>query len=282
MSDTDSGSTPTALAVVDEEEARQIALREERQQIVVALRAADDRMRVAEAMFHGGMIKGCVNALQAFALLVMGSRLGLSELETVNSIDMIEGRPRIRAKTQMALAKRAGVRFRWLETTDKIARLSIQPPGEEAQTFTWTIEQATRAGLTGKGVWKGYAPAMLRARCLTDAIGAVCPEVLGGSPIYTREEVPDRDYVPDINNDGIPAPSVIDIPDKVDGGEAATAAAPDRAWDADRLKIHAWLDSRGDDPADFFTFVRSHGVDMPTCGPQIRRQMKAAWEKYRG
>jgi hypothetical protein len=56
------------------------------------------------------------------------------------------------------------------------------------------MEQAKRAGLATKDVWKQYPRAMLRARVVSEGIRTIFPGVLGG--LYTPEEVQDFDTKP--------------------------------------------------------------------------------------
>jgi hypothetical protein len=69
------------------------------------------------------------------------------------------------------------------------------------------IEQAKKAGLTGKDNWKNYPRAMLRARCIAEGVRAVYPAAIGG--MLVAEEAQD-----------MPAPA------KHMGAAVETAAAP--------------------------------------------------------
>jgi hypothetical protein len=78
-------------------------------------------------------------------------------------------------------------------SNDTECRAVFTSPYSEIEV-SWTIADATRAGLVGKNTWRGYPRSMLRARCISEGIRAVNPGCVCG--IYTPEEVADFDAVP--------------------------------------------------------------------------------------
>jgi hypothetical protein len=90
------------------------------------------------------------------------------------------------AEAMLALILEAGIVIEWLESTDKVARLRMRRGGVD-HVEVFTIEDARRAGLAGGNVWKSYPKAMLRARCISSAARAFCPDVTRGC--YTKGEI---------------------------------------------------------------------------------------------
>jgi hypothetical protein len=139
----------------------------------------------------GLMPRGVQRPEAAFAIIAAGRELGLTAMQSLRSIHIIEGKPTLSADLVAALCKsRQDVcqYFRLVETTDKVARYETQRKGEPAPTamsFTW--EDAQRAGVTGKDNWKKYPAAMLRARCITALARAVYPDLAMG--VYDPDEV---------------------------------------------------------------------------------------------
>lgn len=115
------------------------------------------------------------------AVILTGVELGLGPMQAMREIHVIKGKPSISANLMLALARRSGVKTRWIKTDATIATIGVTVPGMAEQQMSFTSEQAKAAGLWGQGNWKTYPDAMLRARCISSAIRAYCPEVLGGS-----------------------------------------------------------------------------------------------------
>lgn len=126
------------------------------------------------------------------AAILTGAELGIGPMQSLRSIHVIEGRPMLSADLMLALAIRGGVKPQWLETTASVARLKLVRAGFEPHEHTFTIAEAKAAGLVGKQNWQRYAPAMLRARCLSAGLRAFCPDVLGAG-VYVEGELEDDD-----------------------------------------------------------------------------------------
>jgi hypothetical protein len=127
------------------------------------------------------------------AAILTGQELGIGPMQSLRSIYVIDGRPMLAADLMLSLAIRAGVKHTWLEQTDRVARLRLQRAGFDPHEHVYTLEEAQRAGLARRQNWQRYAPAMLRARCLSAALRAYCPDVLGAGVYVEGEIVPDDD-----------------------------------------------------------------------------------------
>ncbi len=139
----------------------------------------------------GLMPRGIQRPEAAFAIIAAGRELGLTAMQSLRSIHIIEGKPTLSADLVAALCKSRPdvcLYFRLVESTDKVARYETHRRNEPVPTpmsFTW--EDATRAGVTGKDNWKKYPAAMLRARCITALARAVYPDLAMG--VYDPDEV---------------------------------------------------------------------------------------------
>ena len=120
------------------------------------------------------------DAPSALAIILAGQEMGLPPMLSLRSIHLVEGRPVIAAEMQLAIARRAGIRHRWIATTATAATIELSRAGEDSLSLSWTIEMAQAAGLATRGPWKAHPAAMLRARAITTAIRAYCPDVLSG------------------------------------------------------------------------------------------------------
>lgn len=123
------------------------------------------------------------------AAILMGVELGMGAMESIRAIHVIKGKPSLSAETMLARARLAGYETYWTHTDARSATLEITDrKGRKLLPMTFTIADATAAGLAGSENWKKHTAAMLRARCTSAAMRAHCPEVLG-SGIYTPEEL---------------------------------------------------------------------------------------------
>lgn len=125
------------------------------------------------------------------AAILTGAELGLGPMQSLRSIHVVDGKPMLSADLMLALAIRGGVRPQWLESTATIARLRLTRDGFEPHEQRFTLDEAKAAGLAGKDNWRKYPSAMLRARCLSAALRAFCPDVLGAG-VYVEGEIEER------------------------------------------------------------------------------------------
>ena len=116
------------------------------------------------------------------AALMSGAERGLGPMESLRSINVIEGKPSLSAEAMRALVLAAGHDIEILESTSTRATVVGRRAGSDATSppFTWTIEDARRAKLAQRGPWQSYPKAMLLARASTDLCRAVFPDVIAG------------------------------------------------------------------------------------------------------
>jgi hypothetical protein len=125
-------------------------------------------------------------------VLMKGRELGLSPMQALSSIHVIEGKAVVSADMLVALCLSRPdvcVSFEVIETSDKRAVYETQRKGRQPKRLEWTLAQAQQAGLTSKHNWKAYPAAMLRARCAAALARIVYPELTAG--IYTPDEADD-------------------------------------------------------------------------------------------
>ena len=148
--------------------------------IKLADRLANARGFVPAAMSQNG------NAV--LAAILTGAELGFGPMESLRSFDMIEGKVSMKSEVMLSRAHRFGHRTRWLRTDNDGATISITLCGQATPEapISFTMDDAKRAGLAGKGNWSKHPAAMLRARAASAAIRAHCPEVLGAG-VYESE-----------------------------------------------------------------------------------------------
>lgn len=144
----------------------------------------------AAALVQSGFLPRAVNTPEkALAIMQTGKELGLGPMQALRSIHIIEGKPTMSADliAGLALARVPGAHLRVTETTNLVCRIEAARQGQEPTKFSFSIEDAKAAGLTGKDNWRKYPRAMLRARCLTEACRAMFPDAVAG--IFDPDEL---------------------------------------------------------------------------------------------
>lgn len=157
----------------------------------------DDALRMAEVLCASGLMPKGVNRPEAaFFLIATGRELGLTALQSIRALHIIEGKPSMSADLMAALVKRSAQceAFRIVKSTAQTATYATVRRGEGETVMSFTIEDAATAGLAGKGTWQKYPAAMLRARCAAALARAVYPDVL--LSVYETDELSDAAEAP--------------------------------------------------------------------------------------
>lgn len=142
-------------------------------------------MHLAKTLAQSSLIPKALQGKPADTLIVLlkGEELGLQPVQSLGSIHVIEGKACCSAELTVALVMRSGKAeyFDLIESTAKVATYVTKRKGSERETkMSFTIEEATLAGLAGKNNWKTYPAAMLRARASQHLARAVYQEVTLG------------------------------------------------------------------------------------------------------
>jgi len=146
---------------------------------------------------------------EAFAVMVYGRELGLEPFAALRSIYIVDGQPTCSAQLMRALIQSAGHLLVWREVgADRVVLYGRRRDTGADTTVTWTLDDARRAKLLGKGNWSTYPRAMLAARATSEMARLLFADALHGIA-YTPEEVGavgpygavDVDYVPTVDYD---------------------------------------------------------------------------------
>ena len=135
---------------------------------------------ISQTEFVPGDLRGRPEAL--LACVLYGRELGLKPMQSLAHIDVIDGRPSPSAELLNRLIREAGHSIEVVESTDKICTLKGTRQDGESQELSFSIEDAMRAGLTSRPVWKAYPADMLWARTIVRLSRRLFPDVGGGSP----------------------------------------------------------------------------------------------------
>lgn len=164
----------------------------------LALATFDDAFRFAKMVSQSdfapkdfrGKPESCLLAIQH------GSEVGLSPMQSLQSIACINGRPSVWGDAALALVIGSPVCEYVMETVDgegdaMVATCEAKRRGYEKATFVrFAVADAKKAGLWGKaGPWTQYSRRMLQMRARGFALRDAFPDVLRG--LVTAEEAQD-------------------------------------------------------------------------------------------
>jgi hypothetical protein len=157
---------------------------------------------------------------EVLACFLHGHELGLPPITALRSIHVIDGTPTASAQLMRGLILQHGHILQWREVTSERVVLygRRRDTGSDA-LVTWTMDDARRAKLVGKGNWATYPRAMLAARATSEIARLLFADLLHGLA-YTPEEVGvvgpfdaiDINYRPDVDRETgeILDPDVVD------------------------------------------------------------------------
>jgi hypothetical protein len=123
------------------------------------------------------------------ASILTGREMGLGPMTSLRGVQIIEGRPSLTSELLAARILAAGHRIEWKAVTDEKVTVRIERrDGLSEAEITWTMRDAQRAGLAGKGAWAKYPRALLRARALSECAQLACPDVALGLDVVAPVE----------------------------------------------------------------------------------------------
>lgn len=123
-------------------------------------------------------------------VILTGLEFGLGVMAAIRGINIIEGKAVLSADLTSALVQRHRDVCEYLslvKSTDTEATYETQRHGHKHPiSLSYTIAQASKAGLTKKDNWVKNPSDMLRARCVSKLCRAVYPDLVQG--VYNEDE----------------------------------------------------------------------------------------------
>jgi len=122
--------------------------------------------------------------------ILMGRDLGLSEVQSMRSISVINGTPVVGPEAMLAaIRRRAAGEFRLEILESSKTRCEIKMfRGQEVAHTVWDLDRAKH--LTGKDNWRNYPTQMLRWRAISECAKLLYSDIVLG--IYTPDEFDDE------------------------------------------------------------------------------------------
>lgn len=145
----------------------------------------------ASVFIQSGMLPAHIRSPeQAIVIMLKGRELGLPPIYALSTIGVINGKPVVAAEVMASLVYRrhGDQALRIVQSDARICTIEYRRRGwSEPQTYSFSIEDAHRAGLLMGNAWQKYPAAMLRARCISAVSRMAFPDAISG--VYTPEEL---------------------------------------------------------------------------------------------
>ena len=147
---------------------------------------------LAKVVVNSRMFSGYGTPEAAMLVIMAGREFGLGAMASLRSFHVVEGKPTMSAQAMMArcLEHPSCKLFRVVRSkcTHEVAVVEVQRRDwSEPETYTWTLDDAKRAGLAGRPNWAKYPRDMLINRCVAEAARFTWPEVMAG--VYSPDEL---------------------------------------------------------------------------------------------
>lgn len=201
----------------------------------LAPQSLDEAMRFADIMSKSAIVPKDYQGNPGNILVAVqwGAEIGLPPLQAMQNIAVVNGRPSIWGDAMIALVKGSGLLESMNEDIDADhASCTVKRRGEQAVTRTFTMEDAKRAGLSGKqGPWSQYPKRMLQMRARAWALRDVFPDVLKG--VYIAEESRDLPEEKDVTAES----STVEETKTASRAEKARAALADRRKEVVKVPV---------------------------------------------
>lgn len=134
---------------------------------------------IARTQFVPKQLQG--NPAGVAAAILTGRELDLGPMASLRGIQIIEGKPSLTAEMMAAKILAGGHAIHWVNSTDQECTVKIvRRDGLSEAEVRYTMKDAQRAGLAGKGNWAKDPRSMLRWRALSNAARMACPDVILG------------------------------------------------------------------------------------------------------
>jgi hypothetical protein len=157
----------------------------------VGMHIPTDAQSLGELLAASGYFTDARGAAQAAVKVMAGQELGFGPIASMTGIYIVKGRVTLSANLMAAAIKRQRPRYdyRVTEHTAESCSIEFLQDGEHLGESTYSMQDATAAGLASSETWKKHPRNMLFARALSNGAKWFCPDIFGGGPVYTPDEL---------------------------------------------------------------------------------------------
>lgn len=145
--------------------------------------------RLAHHFINSGLFPDVKSLSVAVVKIQAGKELGVEPFAAMRGVEVIQGKVTLNAGLMSGLIKKSDrYDYKVLERSAKRCEIEFYENAKSVGKSSYTIEEATQAGLTGKATWKSYPADMLFNRALSRGFRTYCPD-LGMGGVYSEGEI---------------------------------------------------------------------------------------------
>jgi hypothetical protein len=162
---------------------------------IITVETLKEPMALGEVFFQSGMFPDVKSQAMAVVKILAGREIGLSPMESMNSLYMVNNHIAVTVKIIAAKIRMSKVYDYRIEKLDDkecvLVFLRYKQDGQEEilGKSTFSTADAAKAGIVNKDNWKNYPKNMVFARAMSNGSRWYCPEVMTG--FYSAEELED-------------------------------------------------------------------------------------------
>jgi len=137
-------------------------------------------MLLAGHLAKSGVLGKTMTPEVAFAIMMVGSELGIRPMTALRTIYLVEGRPYMASSLLQALVLSSGQAdyFEVKESTaTRCTVITMRKGTTNERMSVWDIERATKAGLMNKPTYQKHPTEMLRHRAIGELANDVYPDI---------------------------------------------------------------------------------------------------------
>jgi len=167
---------------------------ENKQLAIVDYTTFKDQVMVA---FQSGLLPKSIDTPQkAIAIALTGRELGLKPMESLMGLYVVNGKVTLSSALMLRLIyeRCPGAKITVLSSDEKEAQVEMERPGGTSQKFSFTMEEAKRAGFLNKRPWQEHPATMLRWAAIRTGARVVFADAIAGC--YMPDELPEERLSP--------------------------------------------------------------------------------------
>lgn len=220
----------------------------------IAISHEMDLRDLGQILAASGYFQESKQAAQAIVKVLAGAELGFPPIASMNGIHIINGKTSMSANMMAAAIKRSGrYNYRVAKLDEQGAEIVfLEKSGgdwHEIGRSLFSLADANKAGLTtGKNghMWAKWFRNMAFARAMSNGAKWYCPDVFGGMPVYTPEELDvqvDEDgqalqtALPTPQQAPTPARQAPALPAPQEASQSATEPAEEEVSEEERTRL---------------------------------------------